>query len=607
MKRPRQSLRRSSLALAIICCLVFLLTAPYFVEGRFNQIALKGAAVFAASRDSYSLSSPVRLLEAPMIALESGTLSMPPSRTGLARSGEVIAMLITGSSARMSLENAAFTADFSTAEPTFSQRSVTGGVAPLVAAFQRLQFDTLAVRDSTIRIKLSDGSNLVLDELTTDVTAKPNGTVRLVGSFVFRGAKVAFDTTLGTVLDPQSGSYPIKASLSSPLLSAGLDGYVMVGDSPRLLSPQAELSIPSVRRAARWLGAGWPPGSGLEDFHAKGQLEWVNHTVAFQKATVQMDGNEATGTLSVNFSGARPAVDGTLGLQALDLSKYVNTTGSSDGAPEKSLLSIVSAASGLEFPLIEIVDADLRLSSGSVILPGVSIGRSAATISLKGGKMIADIAELEIDDGTRGGGQLRIDANGPSPSYDIRGKLEALDLGRAGQAIFGHPTIQGRGDVIVEVSASGDTGTTLLGSLDGKLCVTLVEGGQLGLDLDQLSAAAKSPQPKSVWQAASSSTTAIDTLDARFAVAKGIIRTEVAEAVAGSRAMKAEGAIDLPTRQLDIELAIGDRVSADAAEPAKRGKVEIIDMHGPWTDPSLRPAATPVNSGAPQPGPRDPG
>jgi len=607
MKRPRQTLRRSSLALAIICCLVFLITAPYFVEGRFNEIGLKGAAVFAASRDSYSLSSPVRLLEAPMIELESGTLSMPPSRTGLARSGEVIAMLITGGGARMSLENAAFTADFSTSEPTFSQSSVAGGVAPLVAAFQKLQFDTLAVRDSSVRIKLSDGSILVLDELTTDVTAKPNGTVRAVGSFVFRGAKVAFDTTLGTDLDPQSGSHPITASLTSPLLSASLDGDIMVGETPRLLSPQAELNIPNVRRAARWLGAGWPPGSGLRDFHAKGQLEWVNHTVALQKATVQMDGNEATGTLSVNFSGARPAVDGTLGLQALDLSKYVNASGSSEGASEKSLLSMVSAASGLEFPLIQIVEADLRLSSGSVILPGVSIGRSAATISLKGGKMIADIAELEIDDGTKGGGQLRIDTNGPSPSYDIRGKLEALDLGRAGRAIFGHPTIQGRGDVIVEISASGDTGTTLLGSLDGKLSVTLVEGGQLGLDLDQLTAATNSPQPKSVWQAASSSTTAIDTLDARFAVAKGIIRTEVAEAVAGSRAMKAEGAIDLPSRRLDIELAIGDRAKADAAEPTNPGKIDVIDMHGPWTDPSLRPAATPVDSGALQLGPRDPG
>jgi uncharacterized protein involved in outer membrane biogenesis len=607
MKRLRQTLRRSSLAVAILICLIFLISAPYLVERRFDEIGLRSAAVFAASRDSYSLSSPIPLLQAPKIALESGTISMPPSRSGLARGGEVIAMLITGSGARMTLANATIAADFSGREAVLTHGSTQGGVAPLVAALQKLQFDALAVRDSSVRIKLADSAVLVLEHVGADITAKQNGTIRAVGSFLFRGEKVSFDTTLATKSDAQSGSYPISASLTSPLLTTSLDGYLMLGESPRLLSPQADLSIPNVRAAARWLGAGWPPGNAFEDFHAKGQLEWVNHTVAFQKATVQMDGNEATGTLSVNFSGPRPALDGTLGLKTLDLSKYIQAGDSSAPTSDESLLSMMSAASGLEFPLIQIIDADLRLSSSSVVLAGVTIGRSAATISLKSGKMIADIAELEIDDGTRGGGQLRIDASGAHPSYDIRGKLEALDLGRAGQAIFGHPTIQGRGDVIVEISAAGDSGETLLSSLDGKLCVTLEEGGQFGIDVDQLAAAAKSAKPQGAWQQASSSAMAVDTLEARFAVAKGVIRTESAEAMAGTRAVKAEGAIDLPARRLDLELAIGDVAKTSATDAAAPKKSDVIDMHGPWSQPKLETGtAAPLTPPPPSP-PRDPG
>jgi AsmA protein len=590
MKRLRQMLRRSSLAVAILSCLLFLITAPFLVERHFNQIALTRATVFAASNDSYSLSSPVPLLHAPMIALESGTISMPPNRSGLARSGEVIAMLITGSGARMTLDHATIAADFSAGEPVLTQGAAQGGVAPLVAALQKLQFNALAVRNSQVRIKLADSSVLVLDELTADVTAKQGGAIRAVGSFAFRGEKVAFDTTLASKVDAQSGSYPVTVSLKSPLLSAGFDGQLLLGESPRLRSPEADLDIPNVRAAARWLGAGWPPGNAFEDFHAKGQLEWVNHTVAFQNATVQMDGNEASGTLSVNFTGPRPALDGTLGLKTLDLSKYFQASKDDATPPGESFLSMVSTASGLEFPLIQIIDADLRLSSSKVVLPGVTIGRSAATISLKGGKMIADIAELEIDDGTRGGGQLRIDASGSRPSYDIRGKLEALDLGRAGKAIFGHPTIQGRGDVIVEISAAGDTGAALLNSLDGKLSVTLDEGGQLGIDLDQLTAAVKTAKAQGAWHEASNSAMPIDTLQARFAVDKGVIRTEVAEAVAGTRAVKAEGAIYLPTHRLDLELAIGDVVtgSTNVASPSKS---DVIDMHGPWTEPELEPGA----------------
>ena len=72
---------------------------------------------------------------------------------------QMIAMLITGNGPQMTLEKATFTADFSTREPTFSQGAGARlDVAPLVKALQRMQFDGLVVRDSTIRIKMSDGS-----------------------------------------------------------------------------------------------------------------------------------------------------------------------------------------------------------------------------------------------------------------------------------------------------------------------------------------------------------------------------------------------------------------------------------------------------------------
>jgi AsmA-like protein len=604
MKRPKHLLRPSSLAFAVLCCLLFLLIAPYIVGGR--HLDLKGASVFAASRDSYSLSSPVRLLGAPVVELESGTLSLPQAH-GLARGGEVIAMLITGGSPRMTLDNATFTADFSTAEPTYMQSSA-GNIAPLVVSFQKLQFDSLAIQNSSARIKMADGSTLTLDDIAANVSSKPNGAVRVAGSFTFRGEKVSFDTTLGPSAPSQSGVRPITASLDSAMLTASLDGSILLADNPRLLSPRTEINIPHLRQAARWLGAGWPSGYGFDDFHAKGQLEWANRALAFQKAVLQMDGNEAEGTLSVNFAPSRPAVDGTLGLKTLDLSKYLSSRSAAEQGSDRNLLTLVSGAKGLEFPLIESVDADLRISSDSVVVPGLTIGHSAATISLKGGKMLADVAELEIDDGTRGGGQLRIDTNGSHPNYDVHVKLESIDLGQAAKAVFGHPTIQGRGDVIVDLTADGDSGDAVLRSLDGKLCVTLDEGGQLGVDVNQLVSGAGSPQQATLWRAAASTAIPIDSLDARFAVVNGVIRTETAQAMAGARAMKADGAIDLSAHSLDLELAIGDRARADAGDDVKPAPREVIDLHGPWGQPTLQPVAAPgMPNSEPQDTPAGPG
>ena len=604
-------MRRYTWAFAIVCFLVILLAAPLLFGDRYSRLTLQNGAVFAASNNGYSLSAPVRLMTGPTIELEGGTLSVPPSRTGLARGGQMIAMLITGNGPQMTLEKAIFTADFSTREPTFSQDSGPGDIAPLVKALQRMQFDGLIVRDSTVRIKMSDGSIVDIEDVNATIASKPNGGVHAVGSISFRGERLNFDTTLGASLDAQGMSRPISASFVGAPLTATLEGSLMLGESPQLLSPQAEFSSDDLRATARWLGVKWPAGRGFGAFHAKGQLEWVDRIVAFQDATIELDENGASGTLSVNFGGARPTVEATLGLKTLDLSRYLKSA--DPNAKASNLLARVRTASGLEVPLIQAIDADFRISSDSIVLPDLNIGRSAATVSLRNGKLLADLAELEIDDGTRGGGQIRVDMSGANPIYSVQAKFEAADVGRSIQATFGHPSVQGRGLVTVDLTATGNTGETLLRSLDGKLGVILAEGGRIGLDVNKL-AEANEPQAADIWKDVSGRAISVDRLEARFIVTQGIIRTQSAEAVSGERAVTAVGAISLLDRLIDMELAIGDiakeqpRVASEAPAtvgPLKLRKREIIKVHGPWSAPAIRsgPPADEVHKfGPPSPG-----
>ena len=334
MKRPRQSLRRFPIALAILGCLLFLIAAPY-IDTRSNDVSLRSAAVFAASADSYALSAPVRLLQTPIIELESGTLSLPKGKSGIARGGEVLAALITGKSSRLALEDATFTADFSPGETNLSHGTAEASLAPLVTALQQLKFDALNIRNTTVRMRMADGAVLRLDDLTADVTSKPGGPVRAAGSFVFANEKIAFDITLGASPEPQAGNArTIAAVFEGAVLTGKLNGTLLSADTLRLNAPQAELTIPDLRRAARWLGAPLQSGAGFQNFSAKGQLEWVNRSLAFQNAVVQMDGNEASGTLSVNFAGVRPSIDGTLGLKTLDLTRY---TGKREAAATPAL------------------------------------------------------------------------------------------------------------------------------------------------------------------------------------------------------------------------------------------------------------------------------
>jgi AsmA protein len=609
MKRPKQSMRRYTWALAVACFLIILLAAPLLFSDRYSRIALQSGAVFAASNNTYSLSSPVRLMSGPTIELESGTLSVPPNRTGLARGGQVIAMLITGGPP-MTLDAATFTADFSAREPTFSQDTAGHDVAPLVKALQKMQFNGLVVRDSTVRIKMADGSVAELQNLDATIDSKPNGAILASGSFDFHGEKVAFDTVIGASSDTQGMSRPLSATINGAPLTATLDGSLMLGENPQLLSPQAEFKAADLRAAARWLGVNWPGKEGFGAFRAKGQLEWVGRNIAFQNAVLDLDDNNASGTFSINFAGVRPTVEGTIGLKALDLTQYWKSAEVAPGTAD-SLLTIVRRANGLEFPLIQAIDADFRISSDSLTLPATTIGRSAATVSLRSGKMLADIAELEFEDGTRGGGQIRIDMSGANPNYGVQAKFEVADVARPAQLIFGHPTVQGRGAVTVDLNATGNTGESLLGSLDGKLYVTLLEGGRVGLDINKLAEPEGQPVSSGTWQDVSARAISVDKLDARFTVNRGVVRTQAAEAVSGARALRAEGTISLIEQSLDMQLAVGD-VAKPAADSPETGTTvlklkpsEIIHVRGPWSAPAVRtgpPLDKAFQYGPPSPG-----
>ena len=80
-----------------------------------------------------------------------------------------------------------------------------------------------------------------------------------------------------------------------------------------------------------------------------------------------MDGNEAEGTLSVNFSGARPAVDGTLGPQDARPDE-VSSTRQRFGSGRAAELLTLFAARAASVPAHRGVDADLRISSDSVVV-----------------------------------------------------------------------------------------------------------------------------------------------------------------------------------------------------------------------------------------------
>lgn len=599
MERPTQKMRGHTRTLLLFSLLVVLIAAPLIVSDRYHRLTLHTGAVQAASPNTYSLSRPVRLLSAPAIAVTEGTLSVPPTRTGLARGGQVIAMLLTGSSQQLTLEYATFTVDFASRSPTISQRGITDdaadAIAPLVQALQGMQFDGLIVRKSVVQIRTDNGQQFDLNDFAATFSTDANGTIAAAGSFDFHGKRLEFDTTLAAALDTQGISRPIRAAIKSEPITAAVEGSLLLGENPRLIAPQTDLQVSNLRALTSWLGIDWNDGNGFGPFRAKGQMEWSGRNIAFQNASIELDGNSAVGTLGLNFAAEQPLVEGTLGFKTLDLNPYFKD--SKPFTSDESLLQALRSADGLNFPRIPNVDADLRISADSLVqsLASLSIGRSAVTLSVRDHKAVADIAELEFADGTRASGQVRIDLAGANPHYAVQAQFDTADLGRPLLAILGHPAFQGRGVLDADITASGDTGEALLRSLDGKFNVVLLENGRVGIDVNRLTTATDKPLPDGAWQEIYNRAIAVDTLDARFTVANGIIRTQSASAVSGLRALQTDGAIDLLKNTVDLEFAVSDVPASQPPSTTVTGSLDappatpsdVVTVQGSWSAPSI--------------------
>ena len=128
------------------------------------------------------------------------------------------------------------------------------------------------------------------------------------------------------------------------------------------------------------------------------------------------------------------------------------------------------SAFDLSFPILRHIDADVRLSAAKVTIKshGLVLGRGAATIAVRSGKLLADIAELEVHAGKMNA-QVTVNSNELLPRYTVRGKIENFDAGSAATALLGSPVITGRSTLSVDLQGVGQTPVELLRRLRQRL------------------------------------------------------------------------------------------------------------------------------------------
>lgn len=572
--------RRSwSVVLIMLVWLGLGLAAPIVMSLYSSDLSMHG--VEASPGDTFAISQPVVLALEPHVKLERGTVMF------VDHYGKPVAHLPSGAavtSTHILLDHATL----SIAGATGGKTGLGESLAPLVQALAASRYDTLSLRRSTILLNpFGEGSEPVTD-VRAEISNRRKGGIAVKGTGQIRGQKVSFDVVAGGPVAERGRTaparLPIKLSLKGAQIDAQLDGRLTLGPQLALHGP-GELTIQSGRQVARWLGAYWPTGPGLREISAKGQVSVEAQTFAFDKATFRMDGNEATGVMALRLGNIRPLLSGTLAFKAFDAKSYL---AAAPGEPRETLNWASLTAGALTVPLGMHLDADVRVSAARVQIAGLELGQSAATIALKDGRLLADLAELRFNGGN-GRGQIGADFTGFTPKISIRGKLDNVDLGRLSSALTGQSFVQAPATIVADLSGGGTTLNDLLRGMSGRINAKSQLPGRLGIDLKALAASSRNGVTTG-WGTAARGATAFDGLDLKLVLRDGSLLTETAETQSADGGWAATGVINLPSNRIDLRL-FQVPSSQHGAVGGVAVKAAVLDLQGPWDAPLIKPAA----------------
>ena len=370
------------------------------------------------------------------------------------------------------------------------------------------------------------------------------------GSLIWEGERVDLSATLIDPLEliagrPSLGEFvvtgdPIRMTFDGSVGRNGLD-FTFDGETTAAMG--------SLRHVIDWAGASIGRGETLADAAIAGHVEWEWPILSFSDAEMSLDGNNAIGAFTVDFSGDRVEIIGTLALTQLDLTPYADAFLSD--LPDDQTWEDVP----INLPLFDYVDADIRISADRLNIGATHLeGLAASAISDQG-----DIS-LQIAEGSFYGGRFRasLTAHYEAPLFqtEIQMQLTDVEVAAALADIVGTVPIGGRLTGNMSLTTEGTDWGQLVEQMMGQFSASVSSGTIYGADL---SPAIEAPEPAVDTVVIGSGETRFDAIEALFSVHDGQIFADSID-VAGlgySIAFAGHGSLLAPTIGGSGDLLIG--------------------------------------------------
>jgi AsmA protein len=291
------------------------------------------------------------------------------------------------------------------------------------------------------------------------------------GSGIWRGEQINLSASAEAPFQFMSGDQsPTELHIEAQPIAIAFEGAADSYPATRLAGP-LRLSTPSLRRLSSWLGNSVRPGSTLGAASVVGTATFHQRMLSVESAELTLDGNNASGALNVTATKGKPQISGTLASPRLDLTPYFA------GLLEAFRTTENWQEIELDTDWFRDLAADIRLSASAVQIGTLRAGATAATVSLREGRLEVGLARAILNDGNLAG-DLAITDRSRSSDTDFEAQFHAVDIGLDEVApLFAAPAgIRGTASGTVDVVSRGDSLGGVVAMLAGSARLDVRDG-----------------------------------------------------------------------------------------------------------------------------------
>ncbi|MGE5526425.1 MAG: AsmA family protein [Rhodospirillaceae bacterium] len=413
--------------------------------------------------------------------------------------------------------------------------------------------------------------------------AAPEGTTTLNASLpTIEGTARSFRSPAMSIdLDRKQRDQTVKAKIASPL-TGSVEGK--------------QFALPQLRASVTITAPKLPGGSAMGELAGSASVDGAK-----QRAQADIAGKIADSTMKARVAVAHfspLALDFDVDVDQIDLDRYASSPAKakSGDKPPAGKAPPKGAEEPMDLTALRDIRANGALRVGALKTTNIRASRVRVDVKANGGRVDLNPVSANLYDGALSG-SVSINAAPATPAFAVKQTLTGVQVGPLLRDLAETDTLEGKGNVSVNITTQGNTVSALKKALNGSAAVKLNDGAIKGIDIAGSIRKAQGMLTNLKGQATQQQSdtrqrTDFSELTATFDISNGVARNNDLSVKSPLLRIGGAGSVNIGEDTLDYTVK-ASLVATTAGQGGKertdlRGITVPVHVSGPFTSPSYR-------------------